>query len=251
MSTSDPLNKIRAKLIRLEETIIFALIERAQFRCNLATYSQATASPGTGGRCLFDYVLAETERAHARVGRFRDRIEVPFFAGLPEPAAAPEIPEEIRIQANGVNLNPKLRAVYAGEIVPYLCLPGDDGNHWESCAADTHCLQAVSRRIHYGKVVAEVKYREHRDEYTVLVAGGRREELLERITDKAVEARVLERIGIKASHYGQDPSQDVRSAGRIDPGAVVAAYRQWIIPLTKEVELDYLFEVAAREAAAP
>lgn len=62
------LDKIRDNLIRQEDTIIFSLIERAQFRLNPATYdSRSNPVPGFEGS-LLDYLLKETEHLHAKVG---------------------------------------------------------------------------------------------------------------------------------------------------------------------------------------
>lgn len=36
---------------------------------------------------------------------------------------------------------------------------GDDGNYGSSAMYDVFCLQALSRRIHFGKFVAEAKFR--------------------------------------------------------------------------------------------
>ena len=79
------LESIRSTLIRQEETIIFALIERAQFRQNKGIYQvdHATAVEGKGedseAISLFDYMLMETERLHAKVRRYTSPEEHPFF----------------------------------------------------------------------------------------------------------------------------------------------------------------------------
>jgi chorismate mutase len=36
---------------------------------------------------------------------------------------------------------------------------GDDGNYGSAATLDVLCLQALSQRIHYGKFVAEAKFR--------------------------------------------------------------------------------------------
>jgi chorismate mutase/prephenate dehydratase len=59
------------------------------------------------------------------------------------------------------------------------------------------------------------------------------------LTDETVEARLLERVRLKASTYGQDPAQKVR-AYKIDPEVPVKIYKDFLIPLTKEVELEYI-----------
>jgi len=60
-----------------------------------------------------------------------------------------------------------------------------------------------------------------------------------------VEKRLLLRLRKKAATYAQDivdgDSKDVNSmANKIDVDGVVDLYESYIIPLTKEVEVDYL-----------
>lgn len=67
------LDSVRGSLIRQEETIIFALIEREQFRCNTAIYTDRTfrvnrsdAADIYGRDASFlEYMLSETEKLHA------------------------------------------------------------------------------------------------------------------------------------------------------------------------------------------
>lgn len=47
---------------------------------------------------------------------------------------------------------------YMSEVVPMICEPGDDEQHGSSIICDINALQALSRRIHLGKFVAESKY---------------------------------------------------------------------------------------------
>lgn len=64
------LNSIRSVLVRLEDTIIFSLIERAQFSCNARTYQPCAFSnelPGWQGSWL-DWILLGTEEFQG--GRF-------------------------------------------------------------------------------------------------------------------------------------------------------------------------------------
>ena len=65
------------------------------------------------------------------------------------------------------------------------------------------------------------------------------------ITNAAVERQVLQRLETKARAYGRDPSVSVealksKEADKVDVDAVVAIYRDLVIPLTKEVEVEYL-----------
>jgi len=62
------------------------------------------------------------------------------------------------------------------------------------------------------------------------------------ITNEAVEKKVLERLALKARTYGTDPSVGAAAPGKINVDAVVAMYKDFVIPLTKEVEVEYLMQ---------
>ena len=59
------------------------------------------------------------------------------------------------------------------------------------------------------------------------------------ITDSAVEANVLGRVHRKAEAYGQEPGVASTEA-KISARIVTDLYSQWVIPLTKKVEILYL-----------
>ncbi|HOV15473.1 MAG TPA: hypothetical protein PK771_14395, partial [Spirochaetota bacterium] len=79
------LKNIRSNLIRQEETIIFALIERAQFKTNDIIYKKSgILIPEFNGNFLF-YLLKEMENVYAKVRRYTAPDEHPFSDNLPEP----------------------------------------------------------------------------------------------------------------------------------------------------------------------
>jgi hypothetical protein len=64
------LGNIRYTLIRLEDTIVFNLIERAQFPLNLSIYRPgAVPLPNFKGSFL-DWLLTEVERTHGNINHF-------------------------------------------------------------------------------------------------------------------------------------------------------------------------------------
>lgn len=67
---------------------------------------------------------------------------------------------------------------------------------------DITALQALSRRVHYGKHVAEVKFREQPEAYSRLIEAGDKKGIMDLLTNSAVEARLLERVRLKAAAYG-------------------------------------------------
>jgi chorismate mutase len=53
---------------------------------------------------------------------------------------------------------PRRAPRYINEIIPAVCKPGDDEQHGSSTLCDITALQAISKRIHLGKFVAETKF---------------------------------------------------------------------------------------------
>lgn len=233
------LSSIRGVLIRLEETILFALIERAQFCINARIYRAGEFGAAIGSDSLVGFLLYETECVHARMRRYTSPDEHPFYRNLPEPDLPALGFDENPLRPNRVNINTVLRQAYEQEIVPFICKPGDDSQYGSSAVCDVACLQALSRRIHYGKFVAESKYRAHSAEFDALIAAGDVAALTAAITDAAIEKRVLDRVTLKAQTYGQDLDGTTGDV-KIDAARVAQVYARWIIPLTKTVEVEYL-----------
>ncbi|KDD71885.1 hypothetical protein H632_c4227p0 [Helicosporidium sp. ATCC 50920] len=79
--------------------------------------------------------------------------------------------------------------IYLQELLPDFTRPGDDGNYGSAVMYDVAFLQVVSRRVHYGKFVAEAKFREDTQLFTHLIRTQDREGLMQAITDTKVEAK--------------------------------------------------------------
>ncbi len=250
MSEQLLLSNIRAVLARLEETIIFELIERAQFKRNDIIYKPGGFGPATRGESLVGFHLLEIEKVHARIRRYTSPDEHPFFAGLPEPILPPLHYAANPLRPNAININDRIRVIYEAEIIPHICQPGDDKQYGSSSMCDVTCLQVFSKRIHYGKFAAESKFRGDPEGYRSLCVAGDKEGLMKKITDPEVEARVLERVALKAETYCRELSGE-EGDPKITPGIVVDIYRQWIIPLNKEVQVAYLLEIASKYSRYP
>jgi len=63
------LDSLRASLVREEDTIIFALIERARFPLNSPTYNQSYTSQLQGS--LLQFIIRNTEAIHSKVPLLR------------------------------------------------------------------------------------------------------------------------------------------------------------------------------------
>lgn len=193
-----------------------------------------------------DFVLERSEHAHALVRRYQSPDEYAFSKNLPDPIIeALEYPALIR--ADGVNVNDKIKDFYLHDILPALLTSHKDlgekkENYGSAAVCDVECLQALSRRIHFGKFVAEVKFLSDVPKYTKMIQERDVAGLERGITNAAVEKQVLARLEKKAINYGRDPL-DVDGSmapGKVDVKTVVAMYENYVIPLTKEVEIEYL-----------
>jgi len=270
--TDDPLSleRIRSVLIRLEETIIFGLIERAQFAHNPKIYIKGAfkelTDTGFDGSWL-DWFIFETENFHAKARRYTGPDEHPFtpLDKLPKPVLKPiDFPKIL--YPNTVNVNASILSFYTHAIVPRitrqttLALAArkraqgvngdgeyeDDGNYGSAATLDIEILQAISKRVHYGKFVSESKFREDPAAFVPHILNPNPARLDALITKPAVEKALLERLVKKAQTYGRDLGPTGEPKGdtvmKIDSEGVRDLYENYIIPLTKEVEVDYLLQ---------
>ncbi|KAG6846238.1 hypothetical protein H0H93_015116, partial [Arthromyces matolae] len=185
MLVEDPLSldRIRSVLTRLEDTIIFSLIERAQFAHNPRIYQRGIFKElndlGFTGSWL-EWFLKETETFHgkflyrvpcAKARRYTSPDEYPFTSpsDLPKPVLPPLSFPNI-LYPNNVNANPSILSFYTRAIVPRITRRAtltlstlkrangivgddefeDDGNYGSAATIDVEVVQAISKRVHYG-----------------------------------------------------------------------------------------------------
>eukprot|EP00438_Fugacium_kawagutii_P013597 Skav223058 [mRNA] locus=scaffold1069:409365:410201:+ [translate_table: standard] len=243
----------------MEDSIIFSLIERAQYRSNAAVYRpnhehlgkfrlHQLLSVGSSG-CLGDWFIYQTECLHSQVRRYDHPTEFSFFEPLPEPLLAKshqreqvlaKVPAEARV-------NQRLLELYRSKMIPSLCEDGDDGNYGSTAVQDVHVLQTMSTRIYYGLFVAESKFRSERATAEALIKAKDTEGLMAFITKPEVEARNIQRVILKARTFSQNiANQSAKTADesnptyKVNPEYIGALFRDYIMPLTKDVEVAYL-----------
>ncbi|XP_052195171.1 chorismate mutase 1, chloroplastic isoform X2 [Diospyros lotus] len=241
------LEGIRNSLIRQEDSIIFSLLERAQYCLNADAYEHNGFLINGFHGSLVDFIVKETEKLQARVGRYKSPDEHPFFPDdLPDPILPSlQYPQVLHPIADAININSKIWVTYFRDLLPRLVKEGSDGNCGSVAVCDTICLQALSKRIHYGKFVAEAKFRASPDSYEPAIRAQDRAGLMDLLTYPAVEEEVKRRVEAKAKTYGQEVSGDREEEGgepvcKIKPSLVGDVYGDWIMPLTKEVQIEYL-----------
>jgi len=236
------LDSIAARLESLEETIIHRLIDRAQWRVNDTAYLPgASGFPGAEPRSLFELRLRSQEEMDAKFGRFCVPEERPFNKDLPKPLREVHLPDTgVHLKDyDVVNLTEPLLNSYM-LILPKICPAGDDGQYGSSVEHDVYAVQAIARRLHYGAIyVAESKFRQDAEGYKKLVEARDREGLMERLTRKDVEKKIIERVKAKVKSLQAKVNRSIRNTIRFEP--IVVYYRDLLIPLTKHGEIVYLF----------
>lgn len=217
---------------RLEDTIIFYLIERLQFPLNAAIYRPGAIKLPGSHLSLFDWILRESEKVHSLVRRYEAPDEHPFFPdALEKPILQPLVYPKI-LHPNDVNVNQEIKRRYIEAYLPSACRDfgrEDRGetkeNYGSAATCDVTCLQSLSRRIHFGKFVAEAKFQSETDRFVELIRKGDRPGIDAAITNRAVEAQVLERLRLKAKMYGTDPADEDSGLLKITVDAVVSMYK--------------------------
>jgi len=216
----------------LEDTITFHLIERVQFALNATIYKLGGVHTPDPSLSLFDWMLRETERLHSLVRRYQAPDEYPFFPNALQNPVLPPLDYPKVLHPNNVNVNEKLKRSYIENILPACCAQfGRDEraeaqeNYGSAATCDVLCLQALSRRIHFGKFVAESKFRTETERFVDLIRREDRRGIDEAITNAKVEKKVLERLRLKAKTYGTDPDNASQDPGKINVDAVVAMYK--------------------------
>jgi chorismate mutase len=238
---------IRPELEQMEDNIIFGLLERTPYKHNQNIYQiggldildqtpaptrgwMANAPAGIMMSSFLDYMLEETEKVHASAGRYQHPLEHPFTKGslLPKPIVERAV-EESPAQNSEINFNKRIKNTYLNSLLQ-ICETGDDGHYGSTALCDIKLLQDLSKRIHYGVYVAESKFQESPEEYSELIMHADEGGIMKLLTEPKVEEKILKRLTAKANRYG------------IPSEFLVDFYRDKIIPMTREVEVDYFFK---------
>ncbi|MCU0609500.1 MAG: chorismate mutase [Chitinispirillaceae bacterium] len=239
--TAFEVETIAARLEGLEETIIGKLIDRAQFCANTRIYEPGKSGfTGEKNRSLLEVRLLHQERIDSLFGRFSVPEERPCFPRLPKAKRRAFIPDTGLHIADFdlVNQTALIVQRYLA-LVPQICPSGDDGHYGSSVEHDVMAIQAIARRVHYGSLyIAESKFIASPDVFMPLVKDGDIRGIIERLTRKEVEARIIRRIAEKTAAAQSTINTKVRH--RIDPALVASFYRDTIVPMTKSGEAQYL-----------
>lgn len=240
------LQNIRDELVKMEDSIIFKFIERSHFATCFGVYQIDNPNLTLGSNfhgSFLDWALSHLEITHSQLRRFESPDQIPFFPQVLQKSILPNInyPKLLAHYSNEINYNDKIKRIYIEQMVPLISkIDKDDPNNYGSIAScDIECLQSLSRRIHFGKFVAEAKYQANKELYNDLILKKDVKGIMHHITNSAVEEKILQRLTKKAEVYGVDPTNS-EGERRITPEYLVHIYKEFVIPITKEVEVEYL-----------
>ena len=269
------LEHVRAHLLRQEDSIIFGWVRRGSYPRNreslLAVPPPAvTPLPPASAdwqphHSALTWYLEHTERVHALLGRYTAPDEVAFsrwgreqqqlqrhrqavVAGDGVAHAAQMYPSALLSPlpafADEVDFNMEVMAAYCGPVLDAVAQPGEDAHQLGSCLLlDVAALQALSKRVHYGKFVAEAKFTAERALFEPLIAAGDAAAVRAALTQPAQENAVAARVARKAAQMLANDAESVAGGDkspRLTPEAVATLWRDVVMPLTKDVQVAYL-----------
>jgi chorismate mutase len=241
------LEYIAACLENYEDTIIYKLLDRAQFKQNISAYSaMANDFKESKTVSLFDNRLRLQEEIDSKFGRFLDPAEKPFTKNLPpsqRQASHPSAYSFPKIDCR-INFTYKIKHRYLKSI-KILSKPGDDWHYGSSVELDVYALQAISRRVHFGAIyIAESKYQKKPDYYRNLILANDSDLIMSSLTRKDKEDEIITRVCKKLSTVQSLINTRVRNL--ISTDIIVHFYENIIIPITKEGEVSYLLKKKAQ-----
>jgi chorismate mutase len=235
------LSEISQKLESYEETIVFKLIDRAQYAVNEVIYEPGKSGfKGAGDNSLLELRIRFQEQMDIQFGKFCVPEERPFIKSFSTPRRKAMINDRgILIEdCNVVNLTADIMKEYRS-LVPLFCAPGDDGHYGSSVEHDVYALQAISRRIHFGSLyAAESKFSSDPEGFGQLIVARDEDALLKRLTRKDVEEKIIERIREKTVSTQATVNRAIRRV--VEPDVIANFYRECLIPLTKKGQVQYL-----------
>ncbi|MBI2108116.1 chorismate mutase [Candidatus Woesearchaeota archaeon] len=243
--TGAQIEDIRGRLQAMEETIIFSLIERAQYRLNHGIYEVNGSGfymHNTTSR--LERALQQQELLIGSSNGMFDAPEVrPFSPNLPRAGRSHKLASDglFLTDLNAVNLNSEILGAYL-EFIRAVCMEGDDGQYWhDALERDVTALRSISRRVHYGALhIAEHKFLEGPEAYIELVSSGDIEGIKSRLRVRRIEDETVLRVTRKAHDIQSYSDHELRR--RLGPEAVGRFYMEHIMPITLEGEVRYILQ---------
>lgn len=230
------ISEIRELLRECENSIIFAIFERARWKRNHKAYEIDTPT----GQSIFTQMLEGTEALHTTLGRYSCPEEHPFTEITEKefPTKNYQINNYLVKNHSSINHNQVILDNYFNLVLPKITEGEDedeDENLGSAVTADINLLQALSRRIHLGKLVAQSKYNSDPEWYSQPHTDT---ELFIKLTNQRVEDDIVARLSKKLKNFTKDTSNDLLNI-RFNTDTIAEIYQDFIMPTTKQVQISY------------
>ncbi|KAI9116068.1 hypothetical protein K1719_012998 [Acacia pycnantha] len=172
--------------IRLEDAVVFSLWERSLYSPHKHAYDATSRSPSFGPApgSILDSLLVRTEHLRALSGFYCLPDDMPF-----NPHALPKSTDAL--------IPPPLVSPQGGD--------DDDGLLAHCLSCDIKCLQAISRRVHFSKFIAEGKFLESSrtfvEVWSIEDKGTKRERIGVALGWEEGKRDIEERYGVMADEF--------------------------------------------------
>lgn len=225
------IEQVRKTLAVTDVGIVAGLLERSRYLRNEPVYKDHGTGIADFGGSLLHIYFRSREGLDASFGRYDDGMERKFYPegkGIEQILRRPIVEDQIPPTTNKLT---EIRKIYTA-VLYEICMPGDRQEEYGSTVeSDVNCLQKISYRIHFGEVVAEAKLGVEFTTLIPLIVGRQWPAIRNTLRNREIELKVLERIEESCRGIGLDS----RIAGMIS-----SLYDNKIMPLTLDVEVEYL-----------
>ncbi|XP_073128857.1 chorismate mutase 1, chloroplastic-like isoform X1 [Henckelia pumila] len=238
---------IRDTISLQEDTIVNNLWLRSPLGYNADIYARKVSSDGFQGSSV-ERLVRDFENFKVKFGGKYNREERFFFLhNIPNPPLHHTHDEILHPASYSININPQIWDMYIGKILPRLVKKHGygygDGDKFMSAELDKVCLLAISRRIHYSTHVAEASFRAAPDVYEPAIIAQDRALIMDLVMHPAWEEATTRMMKVKFRNFEELRHWDEYSTDdKIDPSLVPDLYGRWIMPLTRQVQVEYLLK---------
>lgn len=193
---------IRESLQQQENAIIFGLATRASLPLNPNIYVSGLIESEQSSITFLDWYINQREAVEGKIRRFQSPDEHQFSNVDPSAIILPPLKySKVLHEATKFNVNSRIRKDYIEDVLKNIAFetPGQsaDTTFGSTVVADYDCLTTISRRVHYGKFVAESKFLADRGSFEKAIKAKDKARLNQMITDEKVELQVLDRVESK------------------------------------------------------
>lgn len=216
--------RIRPGLDILANEIVIGLKKRARFARNKPVYQPGLVR-SRPQLSLLQYTLGAVERSHAELGRYTFAEQDAYTEVVEVEPVIVRKPPASPLRARPPAVGPRILNFYQ-RWLDDACEDSDiSATYGETATADVSALLAIMERVNLGKLVAESKFLELREQF--IASGGDREAMLKLIVRRDREAKVIELAERLAEHY------------ELEPSLAVSVF-EFMIATTVDIEVDYL-----------